>query len=151
MLAKNLFSELCKFTSIFLFLIFVQFPMASEDPFLDVSIAAISKHTLVLTYDIDECCYIYKKSLSYEPEDLSIEIQQAHFPVAIKHEDEFFGVVDIYRGRVEVVLDILLPSKRSVMHPVSLSLGYQGCSDAGICFLPETLVVKYNYLADLGE
>ena len=56
-------------------------------------------------------------------------ILKVELPKGMKKIDEFFGEVDIYKGKVSA--DILFE------HPIEsikLQVAYQGCAEAGLCY-----------------
>ncbi|MDC1311160.1 protein-disulfide reductase DsbD N-terminal domain-containing protein [Burkholderiales bacterium] len=110
----------------------------------------ISENKLVLTYYINECCYIYKRSLTFELLEPQAVISGVAFPSALKHKDEFFGEVEVYRGQVNLVLDLDLSQGEQQLNSLSLKAVHQGCSDEGICFLPEENTLNFSFFPGLN-
>src|SRR5690606_30669712 len=99
-----------------------QAPAAVEDEQAPISIR----------WRIADGYYLYRHRISveagagFQPGDLRL-------PPGKPYEDEFFGKVETYRGALEAVL----PGK-PVASSTTLTVKYQGCADAGICYPPQT-------------
>ncbi|WP_240096010.1 protein-disulfide reductase DsbD family protein [Thermomonas flagellata] len=60
-------------------------------------------------------------------------------PEGARHHDEFFGDVQTYRRRLVAVLEgHPAPGTRSA----TLTVKYQGCADAGVCYPPQTRTLQ---------
>lgn len=71
------------------------------------------------------------------------DLQPALAPLALPrgetYADEFFGEVEIYRQDVQLEMDAATP-------PGEVILRYQGCSEAGVCYPPQTRVLSVEVL-----
>lgn len=76
--------------------------------------------------------YVYRHSL--RAEDASGKPVNLTLSEGAKHSDEFFGDTEIYRADA---LHIRLPAAT----PGPMTLHWQGCADAGICYPPQTMQV----------
>ena len=54
------------------------------------------------------------------------------------HTDEFFGEQEVYYDEVFGRLSIARATPEAM--DLELELNYQGCADAGLCYLPQTKV-----------
>ena len=117
--------------------------------FYKLSATLSTSNKLALTYNIDPCCYLYKRGFSFQVLGSDVVVSHISLPESLRHNDEFFGDVEIYRGEVLIVLD--LDFSRVVVPSDSLSIAaeHQGCADEGICFLPERNVVRFATLPGL--
>ncbi|WP_198676577.1 protein-disulfide reductase DsbD [Aliidiomarina soli] len=84
---------------------------------------------LTLYFEIADGYYLYQHRFSYQPEGLIYGVQP--LPTADEHHDEFFGETFIYRNRLAITLE-LAPIRENT----SLTVTYQGCADAGLCYAP---------------
>lgn len=86
--------------------------------------------TAVLTVRIAEGYYLYRSSLSVanrEGNDVALQL-----PDGVLRHDEFFGETEVYPGGL---LSIQFPSEAQA----PLTLHWQGCAEAGLCYPPQTL------------
>lgn len=63
---------------------------------------------------------------------------ELRIPDGLAKVDEFFGEVEVYYGAVAVQI----PLVGSLPDGAEISINYQGCADAGLCYPPETRVFK---------
>ncbi len=84
--------------------------------------------------------YLYKDRIEFGslPDD-----QRPEMPAGTEHEDEYFGVQDIYRDQVQVIL----PSSASGL----IALKWQGCADAGLCYPPQSMTLDLGGTVDQSE
>jgi thiol:disulfide interchange protein DsbD len=107
-----------------------------------VSGEAAAADALSVTWDIADGYYLYKSKIGFHSDTPGITLGEPVFPPAkIKH-DEFFGDVEIYRGRQSIRLPVTRDA--GVTGPITLEARSQGCADRGICYPPQrqTLSLK---------
>lgn len=85
---------------------------------------------LALNWQIADGYYLYQKEVQITP--TQAELGEWQFPPAERHQDEFFGDVEIFRN--ELALQIPLKSSQNG----SVEIHYQGCTK-GFCYPPETV------------
>ena len=79
--------------------------------------------------------YLYRDRLKFTPlAPSSLKLDAPKLPPSEAHEDEHFGTMQIYRDKLVVAL----PMSNAAKGPVGLSVVYQGCADAGLCYPPQT-------------
>lgn len=86
--------------------------------------------TLYINFRITEGYYLYQHRFGLTPENL---VGNLELPEAMPYNDEFFGDVNIYRDYVSLTVDLAAADVGDV-----LTLRYQGCADAGLCYAPTT-------------
>lgn len=59
-------------------------------------------------------------------------------PAGETHHDEHFGDVTVYRGDLSIPVTLSQGAKG----PLTLSVTYQGCADAGLCYPPQTRTLE---------
>jgi thiol:disulfide interchange protein DsbD len=103
---------------------------------------AQSADMAVLAWDIAPGYYLYRSRFKFVAKTPGAALGEARFPAGEKKHDEFFGEMEIYRGRME----ILLPVSRSQPQApaVELEVTAQGCADAGLCFPPYKQTVSLS-------
>lgn len=97
--------------------------------------ARISGSLLEVSFYLPEGYYLYKDKFGIiqSGNDLSNNIL---FPEAVMHEDEFFGVSEIYRD--EFSLRVNLEDYNSFD---TLQILLQGCADIGLCYPPQDWMI----------
>ena len=85
---------------------------------------------LHLRWDIAPGYYLYRHRLRFDGEGL----EQPSLPDGVAKHDEYFGDVEVYYGS----LDARLALRGTPADPYPLTVGYQGCADAGLCYAPQT-------------
>ncbi|EGN75322.1 thiol:disulfide interchange protein [Idiomarina sp. A28L] len=86
--------------------------------------------TLYINFRITEGYYLYQHRFGLVPENL---VGNLELPEAMPYNDEFFGDVNIYRDYVTLTVDLAAANVGDV-----LTVRYQGCADAGLCYAPAT-------------
>ncbi|GAB2507152.1 protein-disulfide reductase DsbD family protein [Lysobacter humi (ex Lee et al. 2017)] len=88
--------------------------------------------------------YLYRHRMSVAS-DPGFEAGALRLPKGKAYTDEFFGPVETYRG----ALVALLPGTPRAARTV-LTVKYQGCADAGICYPPQTRRIAVELPAAAG-
>ena len=112
----------------------------SPDDAFKVSLSYPSNNQLVVTWDIEKNYYLYVGMIDFSLIDTNKNnILKVELPQGIKKNDEFFGEVDIYKGRVSADIFFAKP-----IDTLKLQVMYQGCAEAGLCYPP----IKKTYDLD---
>lgn len=93
---------------------------------------------LQLQWQIADGYYLYRKELQIQGYDDKTGTWQnvvLNLPAGEKHQDEFFGEVEIYRHK----LFIEIPKNQLIGH--KLAVNYQGCT-TGLCYPPESKIIE---------
>ena len=102
------------------------------------SAKATASDRIDVTWKIADGFYLYRHRTSVKT-DAAFTDAKLSLPDGDKHHDEFFGDVETYRGALTGVLTgIPGASATSTM----LTIKYQGCADAGVCYPPQTRTLK---------
>ncbi len=96
-----------------------------------------NQHELNLNWNVKEGYYLYRKQISITPAQAQVGALQ--LPAGVAHEDEFYGKSEIYRGQLSVPVTVAQADKGA-----TLTVTYQGCADAGLCYPPETKVIPLS-------
>ncbi|WNY88969.1 protein-disulfide reductase DsbD [Leclercia adecarboxylata] len=96
-----------------------------------------NQHELDLNWNVKEGYYLYRKQISITP--AQAQVGKLQLPAGVAHEDEFYGKSEIYRGQLSVPVTVDQAAKGA-----TLTVTYQGCADAGLCYPPETKVVPLS-------
>ena len=89
---------------------------------------------LTVRWEIAEGYYLYRDQLSVTVVDGPVQLGTPILPRGTPHEDEYFGRTEVFFESVDLVIAFSRGSASSA--PVTLTLGYQGCADGGICYPP---------------
>jgi thiol:disulfide interchange protein DsbD len=89
--------------------------------------------TVEARFVIADGYYLYRDKLKFALEPGPLVAPPVLPPGKIK-EDEFFGKVETYRGRVAVRVLLATPAPGAT---VTVRAESQGCADAGVCYPPQ--------------
>lgn len=103
-----------------------------EDAF-DLSVTRSDDGATQLTWRIAPGYYLYQERLTFS--GLNTDFHPT-LPDGIPYSDEFFGDSQVYRDS----LQLSIPAERSG----ALTLGWQGCADAGLCYPPQSRDIGSN-------
>jgi thiol:disulfide interchange protein DsbD len=90
---------------------------------------------VIAEFNIAPGYYMYRKSFKFESETPGATLDQANIPDGHKKTDEFFGEVEVYRGKVAIEIPV---SYDNGQPPAALRVKAvgQGCADMGVCYPP---------------
>jgi thiol:disulfide interchange protein len=117
-----------------------QSPFAQQPAFLEVDqafaffISLDGPDTISVHWTIAPGYYLYAEKFSFAISDpeLASTVLIPVLPAGTKHEDEFFGEVTVYFGQTRAVLRLPDDSPDQF----TLTIGFQGCAEAGLCYPP---------------
>ncbi|WP_027847633.1 protein-disulfide reductase DsbD [Marinospirillum minutulum] len=93
-------------------------------------------------WDIAPNYYLYQDKLKIELADnAGLTLEKTEFPPALSHEDEYFGITQVYYNQVELAG---LLSGKTQNNQLNLTIHYQGCADAGLCYPPQKQNLQVN-------
>lgn len=84
--------------------------------------------------------YLYQRQFEFSAKDA--QFTQPTLPAGKPYQDEYFGEVVIYDTDVSITLDV-----SQVANNGTLSVTYQGCAKAGLCYPPETKLISLDPIA----
>ncbi|MDQ7727680.1 protein-disulfide reductase DsbD [Halomonas sp. SpR8] len=140
------FKRLSLFPLLVLFLVWLPFgahaqwfsSSSNQDEFLPVTEAfqPTAWHdgdTLYIGMDIADGYYLYRHQFAVSSQTESVTLGEPEIPQGTFTNDEFMG--DVYVFRDQLVFEAPLDAAYS--GPLSITLTFQGCADAGLCYPPE--------------
>lgn len=110
-------------------------PAHASDNFLPpdqafkLSVTQENQGQVRLNWQISQGYYLYREQMKIEAEPAG-SVQHVEFPSGTIKSDEFFGESEVYHNNVEVLVNTL--------DAHALTIGWQGCADAGLCYPPQT-------------
>jgi len=87
-----------------------------------------------LQFAIPDGYYLYRNRFEFASATPGVTLGTPQFPAGEVHEDEFFGVQEIYRGEFAIALPY---RSTSAAGELALEFGLQGCADFGLCYPPQ--------------
>jgi thioredoxin:protein disulfide reductase len=97
--------------------------------------ARVEGDRLIVAWEIEKGYYLYKKKMGVVSATTDAQLGEPLWPKGEDHTDEYFGTQEVYRGKVEVPVPIVISGVRPPVLNVELRL--QGCADAGLCYPPQ--------------
>jgi len=97
-------------------------------------VARMEGKNLVAEYDIAPGYYMYRKRFDFEIESAGARFDTAIMPKGKIKNDEFFGDMEVYRGKLKIILPILFD--KAGMLDLNIKTTGQGCADIGVCYPP---------------
>jgi thiol:disulfide interchange protein DsbD len=94
---------------------------------------------LHINFDISEGYYLYRHQFKFTVNNASYST--IDLPTGIDHEDEFFGVQQIYKNQLNFTINL-----EQVNENASITIRYQGCADKGLCYPPTKKVIALDSL-----
>lgn len=90
---------------------------------------------LVLTFATEQGYYLYHKRFSFNVTSGDVSLAKPQFSVvAEQKQDPNFGLVEVYHQPLTVTLPFTGIG--------SVKVGFQGCADSGLCYLPQRKVIE---------
>ncbi len=117
-----------------------EFPPPDEVFFPDVF--PVDGNTVEIGIRIEPGFYVYKHRISAKSLSPDAQAGQLELPKGKVKHDEFFGESEVYYGEVIGRLAIARATPEAM--ELELEVGYQGCADGGLCYLPQTRVMKVS-------
>lgn len=104
------------------------------DEAYELSIIGDGEQQALLQWLIAPDYYLYRHAFDAKARtaDGEVELTLA-IPDGLAKTDEFFGDVEVYYGAVDASIQLAETAEL-----IELSITYQGCADAGLCYPPET-------------
>ena len=113
-------------------------PLMPDQAFM-LDTKVIDANTIRAEWIIADKYYLYRNKFKFNSKTDGITVKPGAYPKGVIHEDEFFGKVETYRGKVAI--DIPLNRTGSAKSLV-LDITSQGCADMGICYPPQKKTVS---------
>ena len=110
------------------------------DQAYQLSARAAGPDRVEFTWKIAPGYYLYRHRTSVAVEGAGFQAGALQLPAGDKHNDEFFGAVETYRGAMTAVL----PGQASA-NSAQFKVKFQGCADVGVCYPPTTRMVTVAF------
>jgi thioredoxin:protein disulfide reductase len=108
---------------------------ASKTDFLKVDEAFILSteivdNEIIVKFDIADDYYMYRSRFNFTATGATLA--EAYIPDGKKKVDEYLGNVEVYYNNIEISIPFTAQQKA-----FQLTVEYQGCAEAGLCYPPE--------------
>ena len=97
---------------------------------------------LVARWTMPAGYYLYRRAFRLQAGE-GVTLGELAIPEGKRIVDEYFGQSEVYYGQVEVAAPVLERADDSVR----VSVHYQGCADAGLCYPPQVRSVTLQVAA----
>ncbi|MCJ8321500.1 MAG: protein-disulfide reductase DsbD [Colwellia sp.] len=120
----------------------------NDDEFLKVDEAFSfdfyqKENQLEITFHIADGYYLYREQFKITGENATISA--INLPTGEEHEDEFFGIQEIYTGELTFTIDISKADDNS-----TIKIRYQGCAEKGLCYPPTSKVINLGKVSTIN-
>lgn len=104
-----------------------------------VSATALAPDRIRVSFMVAPGYYLYQKRLKATLEGVptGVTLAPITWPAGTPHNDEFFGQQTVYPESFETELSVERGGTTGAL-TAGLSIGLQGCAEAGLCYPPET-------------
>ncbi len=119
---------------------------SNDDEFLKVDQAFIfnfdqDNNQLHISFDIADGYYLYRHQFKFTSENATLSTVE--LPRGIDHEDEFFGVQQIYTEQLNFTINI-----EQAVENATIAVRYQGCANKGLCYPPTKKKIALDRILD---
>jgi len=81
--------------------------------------------------------YLYRHRLALESDPPGATLGALDIPPGNFKHDQYLGDVHVFYGGVEISAPLNQQARRDPQQPLPITLSFQGCADAGLCYPPE--------------
>jgi thiol:disulfide interchange protein DsbD len=106
------------------------------DEAFQVTAQLTAENRIQLVWDITDAYYLYRHRLLFSSTDDGL-LGEAEIPDGLVKHDDYFGEVEVYYQE----LNVKIPFASGVDH-FPITVEYQGCADAGLCYPPTRKVFQ---------
>jgi len=96
----------------------------------------VDGNTIEVAFQVTPAHYLYKDKIAVSTDAANAQTGQPQMPDGEQKFDEFFGEMEVYHE------DVIIPVPVARATPEAMNLDvtvrYQGCADAGLCYPPQT-------------
>lgn len=115
-------------------------PLPASEVF-HVNVTKVDPNTFVINFQIKPDYFLYSKRIKLTSKsDNSINPGPLRLPPTVKKTDKQGHVYAVYRNQVSIPVGILADKPGETY----VDLHYQGCSDDGFCYAPETKAIRLS-------
>ena len=105
------------------------------DQVFHFSAVAKDSKTLALHWGITQGYYLYRQKFDIKSDNPDVQLGTPDFPEGKIKNDQYLGTSEIYTQDVDVLVPVTVSNDASKF---KLTVVYQGCAEAGLCYPPQT-------------
>ena len=113
--------------------------LLEPDKAFRISARALDARNVEVTFQIAEGYYMYRERFSFATES-GRPLAGVEIPRGKIKEDQFFGKQETFRDFVRIRVPV--SATEAAKGAITLKVTSQGCSDKGVCYIPQTQQVK---------
>ena len=106
----------------------------------------MDKDAAVFNWDIADGYHLYQKRLKFVSRSPDLALGKPIFPPTETKHDESMGVMEVYRGHLEIKVPLI--RQGATTDKVLIDVSSQGCADAGVCYSPHKQAVALSWPTD---
>ena len=103
-----------------------------------VSASLLPTGVAELRFEVAQGYYLYRDRIKISAADADTRLGAAQLPAGVTHEDNYFGPQQIYPKAFVVRVPV------TGGNPATIKLVYQGCAEAGLCYPPQTQLLRLS-------
>ncbi len=119
------------------------------DQVFHLSAEAQGPDSVRLVWEIAPGYYLYRNRLKVAASG-AVQLGQLVLPTGENKTDKYFGTQQVYRNELVAMLPIARPASSTTL-TVPLRITYQGCADAGLCYIPITKTLAISLPPGTGS
>ena len=100
-----------------------------------LSAESTSRDRITVRFVIADDYYLYRDKLRFDTDDAGARLGQPQMPEGRIQHDEYFGEQVVYYDDLRIELPV---SADAATTDLPISVSFQGCADAGLCYPPTT-------------
>lgn len=116
--------------------------LLTPDKAFQFSARSDDKGRLYATWEIADGYYLYRDKIRFSTQTPGLSLGDAILPKGKIKDDEFFGQIEIYRGKLTAEIPVSSVNERA--NEITLTAVSQGCADIGVCYPPQTHVATLD-------
>ncbi len=102
-----------------------------------LSTEVLGPNTIIARWRIANTYYMYRNKFRFSlPDSVGIQLENVSLPPGKIKTDVYFGRVEVYFKYTEALITLNRNSKETT--DLKLEVGYQGCTELGLCYPPIT-------------
>jgi thioredoxin:protein disulfide reductase len=101
--------------------------------------AHIDGRVVKIRWLIADGYYLYRSKMEVRAESPDLLLSAAVFPPGTPKTDPYLGTQQVFLQEVEATVPFVRADFGA--HPMQIKVSYQGCAEAGLCYLPITRVL----------
>jgi len=118
-------------------------PFLQPDEAFIFSTQVLDRYTIVARWRIADTYYLYRKKFKFTLPDASgFRLENVLLPSGKIKTDPYFGRVEVYFKDAEAVINLKQNTNNAT--DVKIEIGYQGCTELGLCYPPITRKISLS-------